>query len=338
MYTRILVPLDGSVLAEQVLPYARAIAKGLDARVELVRAFDPIPRELTEDISSDFNLEFGGAAAGGLGVSNPTPRSQEDSMHGRYLDQIAEQRRQMVEDYLEKVKDTFALAGIEASTTIFVGPAAEAIVTEAEKESDTLIAMTTHGRSGVSRWAMGSVADKVLRATANPLLLTRAHEDGTSTPLTSIIVPLDGSEMAERVLDHASAMAKGLGVGITLVQVTPAAAQYYRYTGQEFGGYAPTEHYEDFAKTVDEHAARYLDKIHKKFEAEGVSPIEHRIMHGHDAETIVDTANETDGSIVAMATHGRSGIARWVLGSVADRVVTHAETPVLIIRATKSNG
>lgn len=336
MYKRVLVPLDGSGLAEQILPHARAIAKGLGARVELVRAFDPVPRELTEDVSSDFSMEFGGAAAGGLGASTPTPRDQGDPMHGRFLDQIAEQRRQMVADYLDKVKATFTALGIEVTTTVFDGPAADAIVIEAEKEPDTLVAMTTHGRSGLSRWAMGSVADKVLHATGNPLFLTRANKDGGETPLTSVLVPLDGSDTAEQVLEHASAVAKGLGIGVTLVQVTPSTAEYYRYTGQEFGAYAPAGNYEDFAKSVDQQAAEYLDKTHKKLEAEGISPIEHKIVHGHEAGMIVDLAKDTSGGMIAMATHGRSGVARWVLGSVTDRVVSHAETPVLIIRAAES--
>ena len=210
------------------------------------------------------------------------------------------------------------------------GHPASCIADEGDKEPGTLIAMSTHGYSGVTRWVMGSVTDKVLHATANPLLIVRAREQ-TGTPpevrLESVIVPLDESTMAEEALPHVVHIAKALRLKVTPVRVTPTVDAYYRYAEYASGNW------DSVAMQVDDQAASYLNVIRQKLLGQGVPLVEERLLHGPPAMAIVDLARETRNNLVIMTTHGRSGLGRWVLGSVADRVVQNSGDPVLVIRA-----
>ena len=140
MYSRILVPLDGSLLAERVLPYARILAKGFGARVDLLNVF------------------------------SPTPESLADNAHGRHSHQIDANLRAEGLDYLHRVTPSIRCVGVEVSCTVKAGDPESWIVEEAEKEPDTLISMSTHGRSGAARLMLGSVTDKILHSTSAPVL------------------------------------------------------------------------------------------------------------------------------------------------------------------------
>ena len=145
MYSRILIPLDSSELAEQVLPHASLIAKGLDVPIELVRIIEPVDPELS------------------------------DPRHGLYLDQVATSMSVSAQEYLNKVASSLREEGISVSCEVREGDTASRIIDEAQRDPDTLIAMTTHGYSGIARWVMGSVTEKVLRASSNPMLVIRAQ-------------------------------------------------------------------------------------------------------------------------------------------------------------------
>ena len=144
MYSRILVPLDSSELAEKVLPHATQIAKGMNVPLTLVRIIDPVDPQLT------------------------------DPKHGLYLDRVSASLRNSAQEYLNKVASSVREEGVTVQCEVREGDVASRIIDEAESEPDTLIAMTTHGYSGVARWVMGSITDKVLRASSNPVLVIRA--------------------------------------------------------------------------------------------------------------------------------------------------------------------
>jgi len=288
MYTRILVPLDGSTLAEQVLPYVRILGNGFRAPVELLRLVDSVPA---------------GRANAGTGSE--------------------------ARSYLEGVAASLRKEGVTVSSTVREGDAASCIVTEAGKNPDTLVAMSTHGRSGITRWVLGSVMDKVLQATTSPLLIVRSHHQEDSAPdvkLETVILPLDGSALAEQALPHAVALARALGLKVTLVRVIPPPGQYYIDIA-----YPPGLH-DDLPRQVEQEAVDYLAQVRQKLSQEGVSTVQRHLMRGHPATAIVDFAQEVQHNLVAMTTHGRSGVGRWVLGSVTDRVVQHSGGPVLVIR------
>jgi nucleotide-binding universal stress UspA family protein len=303
MYKRILVPLDGSALAEQVLPYARLLAKGLSSHIELLRIYEPVPESLAV------------------------------YSRGKTARQLSAMAHSEVRAYLDGIATGLRKEGLAVTCTVQEGDApALAIVSQATQEADTLVAMSTHGRSGVTRWIMGSVTEKVLLATTTPLLVVRSLEQKEAPagiPLESIIVPLDGSALAEQVLPHVVHLAKALSLKVLLARVTPSPADYYRYA--EF----PVGWYEDLSKEVDASALEELEDAAKRLRQLSVATVETKLLHGSAAGAVVDLAKQTPRSLVAMTTHGRSGVGRWLLGSVADRVVSHSNTPVLMVRATE---
>ena len=172
MYTRLLIPLDGSQIAEQVLPYGRFLAKALAVPVELLGTVDPVPL-------ADFAESW--------------ERSDLDGL-------IAEETKH-TSGYLEAAARSFA--GAEVKCSVEKGTPDEVIIEKAAADEKTLIVMATHGRSGIQRWLLGSVADKVLHGASNNLLLVRASEQGKTdgeAVLKTAVVPLDGSVLAERAL------------------------------------------------------------------------------------------------------------------------------------------
>jgi nucleotide-binding universal stress UspA family protein len=304
MYKSILVPLDGSEIAEKALPYARLVARPLLAKIELLRVFATPPAELS------------------------------DPARGIYLDQVSETFKNLAEDYLREKAAHLREAGFSVSANVLEGDAATLVVDEAEKHPETLIVMSTHGRSGITRWTMGSVTDKVLRATGYPMLII--HSTATEPPdqeseheieLKDIIVPLDGSSMAEQVLPHAISLSKALVAGITLLRALPSAGDYFGYMDY------PMPNNDELYQQFEDDARQYLETMKSQVAALGAPRVEARLVYGNAAEVINECAREIPGGMVAMTTHGRSGVGRWVLGSVADRVVRHAEGPVLLVRA-----
>ncbi|MBI4297621.1 MAG: universal stress protein [Chloroflexi bacterium] len=299
MYSRILVPLDGSPLAEQVLPYVRVLALRLNAPITLLRAFGPVP-----DVWAD-------------------------PAHGLYLDRLIDDFRDKAQDYLSAVGHNLRDLGVSISIATPEGGPARHIIEEAEKLPDTLITMCTHGRSGIGRWLLGSITEKILLATSNPLLVFRARdqqEPSFQASLKTVIVPLDGSPLAEQVLPHVVRLASALELNIQLVRAVPRITEYLSEIRFEAPVLLPP-----FEK-LDEEANKYLEGIAHRLLHKGKFSIECRVLHGPADAAIVDYAKEVSDNLVAMTTHGRTGMGRWLLGSVADRVVRYCGDPVLVIR------
>lgn len=302
MYTKILIPLDGSKTAERVLPYARSLAGALKISVELVGVID-------------------------VDLLPPTLYAEADE----YLETLVSDRMRTTMEYLRAIAGKF-----EGSTVqYFVGKGrpAEVIIARAAANKRTLIAMATHGRSGIGRWLLGSVAEKVLRVTANPLLLIRAAEEGKTNgevPLKSIVVPLDGSQLAETVLPGVIELAKTMNLDVILARAytLPFAA----YAGAD--NYIPN--YKEIRAVVREEASTYLAGKVKELNEEGLKNVSYILLEGSVPEEIIGFARRTPDNLVAMCTHGRSGIQRWVLGSVTEKVVRHSGDPVLVVRGRKS--
>jgi nucleotide-binding universal stress UspA family protein len=177
---------------------------------------------------------------------------------------------------------------------------------------------------------LGSVAEKVLRGMVNPLLLIRATEEAKSegeAMLKSVIVPLDGSELAEGVLPMAAGMAKKLDLEIELFRTYHVP--YNVYGGDE-GFYAAN--YEELLAGVRDEATQYLDKKAADLKKLGVAKVTCVAKEGLAADEIILLGQKTPDNLIAMSSHGRSGVKRWVLGSVAEAVVRHCGDPVLITR------
>lgn len=298
MFSKILVPLDGSKVAEQALPFARILAGTLKTPIELLQAID---------------------------ISAVSAHMAADK--ALYLEGLIAEAERSAREYLERV--AHKLAGIDVAAFIERGKPAEVILDRATAAPGLLIAMATHGRSGIQRWLLGSVAEKILRGTGQPLFLVRASDDEPEerpAALNSIIVPLDGSSLAESVLPVAVKLAKSLEASVLLFRAfeLPAKAYY----GRE--DYLPD--YEALKNRVKEEAQAYLDARVAALKEEGLPRVSSLLREGVGAEEIIRCAREHPDSFVAMCTHGRSGVKRWVLGSVSEKVVRHSGDPVLVIR------
>lgn len=202
MYKRILVPLDGSNLAEQVLAYVRFLAKDIQARIQLLRVVQPPPLDINEDI-------------------NPALYEHRTL---RYM-------KDQAEEYLKNLSIALEDIGLTSSYKVGAGDPASCIVAEGRGELETVIAMSTHGRSGFGRWLMGSVTDKVLHTTPNPLFIVRPLTQEaplTEVKLKTIIVPLDGSAFSEQVLPYVVELAEPRGLKVVLKGYNIENWQVYR--------------------------------------------------------------------------------------------------------------
>jgi nucleotide-binding universal stress UspA family protein len=301
MYRKILVPLDGSPSAENVLPYARALAKRLALPVDVLEVVDIV------------EMARGVPAAEGL-----------------FINQLAEDEARRSGAYLNAVAQSFAVAAVHCM--VKRGHAADIIVDTVAGDQDTLIAMATHGRSGVNRFLLGSVAEKVLRGAANPLLLVRANEAARTegeAVLKSVIVPLDGSELAETILPVVEESAKKLQLEVILIRAY--AVPYGAYTAGE-GFYDPVN-LEGFLARLREETIDYLENKTAELKRRGIEKVSYVAKEGLSADEIIKFARATPDNLIAMCSHGYSGVKRWVLGSVTETVVRHSGNPVLVLRA-----
>ena len=312
MYSRILTPLDGSDLSEQVIPYVRALASGLSLPAALVMAIEPEHPSIGQAL-------------------NPLLHSHETETH----------RAEHAQSYLDSVAARLRGAGVAVHSMVPRGEPGHAIVDEAENDPGTLIAMASHGRSGIARWWMGSVADRVLHMATCPLLLIRSQPNAPVSQETAperLVVPIDGSETAEEVLPHVAYLAVALKIPVDLLQVTISEAEYYQAMSMGLRVLPPSlPSFQSFSNTLEEEASAYVANVRGRLSRQGVATVETRILQGNAAESIVDYAHTRPHSLVAMTTHGRSGVGRMILGSVAERVVRQSGGPVLLVRASRSS-
>jgi nucleotide-binding universal stress UspA family protein len=300
MYNKMLIPLDGSKTAEKVLPYARYLAAQFKIPVELLAVID------IAEMATHMTAE-----------------------RGRFLDTMVEDNVRASETYLRGIAATFK--GVTVKNTVVKGRAEDAIIEKGGGYKDTLIAMATHGRSGLNRFLLGSVAEKVLRGSANPLLLVRATEtasaDGEAI-FKTVIVPLDGSEAAESVLPTAADMAKKLDLEIVLFR-----AYHIPYNAYAGDGGAYAVNFDELMAGMRDEANEYLQKKVTEMKTLGVERVSALAKEGFAGDEIIALGRNTPNGLIAMSSHGRSGVKRWVLGSIAETVARHTADPVLVVRA-----
>lgn len=302
MTDRILVPLDGSSLAEQALSCAVMLARGLGAQLVLLRAIW-IPVDVQETLHTS-------------ATTIETIEARLETEAGTYLSTL-----------VEELTD----ASLDVCHVVRRGPAADAILDYARQSDIAQIVMATHGYSGIKRWTHGSVAERILQSVGVPLLLVRVREEDQARdwrqPLDCrrILVPLDGSPMAEQILPAVTAVAQAVGAELVLFHV-PTAYLSGWVTGE---WYLPMQGLLD---TAEEDAKAYLDAVASRLAEQGLD-VGTAISMGPVAECIVEYAEANDIDLIAMCTHGRTGLARWALGSVADRVLRAGSTPILLVRA-----
>ncbi|HUU64394.1 MAG TPA: universal stress protein [Dehalococcoidia bacterium] len=306
MYKRMLVPLDGSELAELVFGYAKELAGRLDLDLILLHVSGSSEHDLLP-------------------------------IHRAYIERAAEILRRQSAEVQEKTRSKPGGKAVEAQGELVVGHPAEEILRYAGENNIDLILMATHGRSGVKRWALGSVADKVLRASKVPVWLVRAGIPGEVVhdkwPRRTLLVPLDGSKLAESVLPHVEALAKQRGtelVDVVLLRVCelPVISADYPEAIMELSW---EEHVEQEKAWHKRAAERYLAEVEKRLSDAGLK-VRSEILLGRPIDEIIEYANKNPFNLIVLSTHGRTGVIRWAYGQVADKVLQRSTSPIFLVR------
>lgn len=282
MLERILVPLDGSEVAEAVLGQVCRLLRVKDASVILFEAV-PVPVQ--------------------PGVEYAPLLSDLKAEAERYVGALERQLRK---------------EGVSVRGLVRVGGEATSVLDAARDEKATLIAMATHGRTGLSRFVFGSVAEKVVRASEIPILLVRSYKEAAvgadrtpvqEIPFRRILVPIDGSEKSLAVLPHVKTFAKAVGASVLVLGVVEPTSEGKAGEGEPLVRIAV-----------------------KDLASEGI-PVDPVIRLGDPASEILDATKRHGVDLLAMSTHGRSGPSRWVMGSVTEKVLRGATVPMLVVRA-----
>lgn len=305
MYKSILVPFDGSGHSARALPVAAALAKRTGAAVQLAIVHDP---------SAYIPFVPGEVAI---------PMYDQEVVHAhRDRDQHA----------LDAAVAHLQAQGLRATGVLLDGTIVEALEEHLAASGADLVIMTTHGRSGYARLRLGSVASAFITRATAPVLLVRGAgsegEDTTALPSGTLVCTLDGSAFAESVLPHARTFAEATGMRMHLVAVSVP----HSISMAPFGTEALLA--DDSALAAEEHGRedylrRMLDRCPPDTTFDAITDMS-------VAKGILEATDRVRGGAIAMATHGRGGFKRFVLGSTADEVIRQAHTPLLIHRPTES--
>jgi nucleotide-binding universal stress UspA family protein len=292
--TTLLVPIDGSVFAEQALPVALQIAREADAKLVLVRVHRV----------SGFKVDI-----------------QTWLDENRYLNQVQ--------------TDLLEAGNVVVSSSLIEGEEAEAITQHADAIGADLIVMTTHARGNVGRMLLGSVADQMVHLSHIPVLLVRPTTDapllGNRIKFPHILVPLDGSLLAEEALGEAKTLGQLLQARITLLRVINDLEECKALkTPGHLPGKILVEELKETEWQLEQKATTYLETVAAPLRAQGLDVSTQVVVSAQPADAIVETIKNDAVDLVAMATHARQGMARLFLGSVADKVLRKAPVPLLM--------
>jgi nucleotide-binding universal stress UspA family protein len=293
MAGRVIIPLDGSPLAEQALPLGASIARRMSLEVLLLRVIPQAEAMVYQ-------------AGGGAMVTH-------DELHWE---------RGEAEQYLRAVASRLEELDINVTCSVPEGDPAVTIARVANETEPGYVVMSTRGRAGLSRFALGSVADQLLRRAECPLIILRPREVEPLEhlelpPVERLLVPLDGSPTAERVLPRAKALARAFGAQLFLMRTLS------RYEAEA-----------DLNEATRE-ARAYLRRVATDLRDAGFQ-VYFKVRHEADFEpcevAILQFARVVCADMIAMTTRGRGGLSRALLGSISDHVLRNSDRPVMIVR------
>ena len=307
MYRSLLVPLDGSDFGEHALPLALSLGRRLGASLQIVHVYVP-------------------------------PWGAYQELGGRYEAALDRELRERNRAYLDEVvKRLAAVTDAAPSTELLDGPVADAIGRQAAAHEADLLVMATHGRGPFARFWLGSVADALVRQAPIPILLVQPKEaapDLAQEPgVRRVLIPLDGSELAEQVLEPAMALGAATQAEYTLLWVVQAMTpDGYMPPSGKVSGLPLLRQLQDLHRQESAEAQEYLDRLAERLRARSLTVQTRVVSHEQPAVAILEDAQKNAADVIALATHGRGGLKRLLLGSVADKVLRGAATPVLVYR------
>ncbi|HLN30190.1 MAG TPA: universal stress protein [Gemmataceae bacterium] len=297
MFLSLMVPLDRSSFAEQALPLALSIARRAKARLDLV------------EVHALYDLEDPTAGWTPFEFDQDAECRQQEQL---YLDATAK--------WASSASSVSVAASVLPGSAVLPATVADSLLERARTGKADLIVMTTHGRASLSRFGLGSVTDELIRRATIPLLLVRPSEKAPGIipepVVDDILIPLDGSTLAEQVLEPALELARLMEARCSLLRVVESRSPA--------GNGNPGEPVEK--------AQAYLDGVAGRIREQGLQVRTRVVVARHAAEAISEVAQASE--LVAVATHGRGGLKRLLLGSVADKLIQDATSPVLVYRPT----
>lgn len=299
MLNLILVPLDGSPFGERAIPLALRVARHTGASVELVHVREPVVMA--------------------AGTSMPDPRLDDELGQG-------------MRAALERVRERTARKwGLPVSAAYLVGPVVPMLETHVQERGASLVVMTSHGRGGLSRSWLGSVADALVRRVEVPVLIARsraAARAGIETPpFRRILVPLDGSSLAEEAITHALDIGADRQTETLLLRVVEPDLLMAGTRGQGGGAIEKGR-----LAAEEREAEDYLAQVAERVRRPGRPVNTVVVAHWHPARAILEVAAEREADLIALSTHARRPLARFFIGSVADKVIRGAPVPTLVSR------
>lgn len=313
----ILIPLDGSVFAEQVLPHVERLAPLLNARVQLLHVIShKIRTKLYQDHTSN------SLVTAMRGVGDPFHHSVNLEQ------QVWEAQYTHADNYLQSVAYRLQNAGLIVDTDIRTGVIAKRIVEVANELGTSMTMMATHDRQGIRRWAVGSMTDEIVHAARCPVFLVRGDPERKldRLPIRRILVPLDGSLLSTAALPLAIDLAITSRAEMILFQaIAPRRLPSLERYVAPIGMTTPQRH-----EVARELCALADELRHTELR---VTPT---VSVGWPATEIIHEAVYRDVDVIVMATHGHSGLRHWVMGSNADRVLHESKVPIILVRPTEN--
>ncbi|MBE3039552.1 MAG: universal stress protein [Chloroflexi bacterium] len=302
MFNTILVPLDGSQLAECVLPHIVAIARSFDAEITLLRILEKNQASAPAQLFDLLNWQI-----------NKTKAAL----------------------YLEKTKARFQESGLRARTIVLEGLVAEGITEYAQNQGMKLIVLSSHGHNGLTQWGISSITQKIILSAPTSVLLIRAHQHDiqadelSETPVYQrILVPLDGSQRAENVLPIITQLARFHKSQMHLVQVvqTPEMARQMPPAPEDI----------DLSNRVvarnREEAGHYLEQVKSRSYLEGIAVQTHLITSDNAAVALHQLGEQEHIDLVTLSAHGYSGNHQWPYGSMVNNFIMYGKVPLLIVQ------
>jgi nucleotide-binding universal stress UspA family protein len=286
MFEKILVPTDGSECAEAAIDYAEDLAGQYEATVHVLCVVDS--------------------------------RTLDSAPH---LERVKDESTEMVESVCEDL----AGSNIPVEDAVRTGIPHQEILQYASQQGIDLIAMGTHGRTGIERYLLGSITEKVVRLSDVPVLTVRAEPDGTVTyPYADILIPTDGSEQAAAAIDVGVDITSNYDARLHALSIVEPIAM-----GVDFQS-------ADVFELLEEAAQSAVDSVENKASQASLSEIETSVKYGHPYREIHSYVDANEIDLIVMGAHGRSGLERYLLGSVTEKVVRTSAVPVLTVRSSDS--
>jgi nucleotide-binding universal stress UspA family protein len=290
----IIVPLDGSELSERAIPYAALYARTFGGRILLATVWEGAEEALTSVL----------------------PAVAED---------LFKEGERYYEKYLAKVAEKYKADGVKIDAEVLAGNPAETILKLIEDRHADVIALATHGRSGLGRWWYGSFAGEVAQEARIPRLIVGPKvlsQPTKAIKVDAVLVPLDGSKLAESALEHGVRIAKAFDAALHIVQVISPVSQTFLFD-------APSVTSVDIITQIEQGVEGYLKGVGQRLANQ--ANVMTCVLRGPPADELVEYVEAHGVDLVVMASHGRGGLARVALGSVADRVL-QGDAPVYLIR------